>query len=368
MDILCHALESYTARWYADFDAKQPEQRVPYCGANPIADLWSEKALTLLAGAFRSAVRGRLGHRRPASRWRWRRRSPGSASATPACTSRTPTPTRSPGGSATTVPEGYPEGEPIVPHGMAVSLTAPAAFRFTFDAAPERHLRAARLLDPDARGDGPGRPAARAHRADARHRDPQRPGRGRVRRRRRRRPGRRRRPAAAAAGDRARRRPRRRTWPGSSAPRWNTGDVTATPRIWWLSCAAGGSPTSTTRPSTRALYSSRRLALPGRPAGRRPAARTPTSWPRSSTSSRRTGVPVTMRGAGTSIAGNAVGPGIVVDTVKHLNRVALDRPRGAHRGRPARRRARQPAAGGGAARPAVRARTRRPTPAARSAG
>jgi FAD/FMN-containing dehydrogenase/Fe-S oxidoreductase len=34
-----------------------------------------------------------------------------------------------------------------------------------------------------------------------------------------------------------------------------------------------------------------------------------------------TGVPVTMRGAGTSIAGNAVGPGIVVDTVRHLNRV-----------------------------------------------
>ena len=38
-----------------------------------------------------------------------------------------------------------------------------------------------------------------------------------------------------------------------------------------------------------------------------------------------TGAPVTMRGAGTSIAGNAVGPGIVVDTLKHLNRVeAID--------------------------------------------
>ncbi len=37
--------------------------------------------------------------------------------------------------------------------------------------------------------------------------------------------------------------------------------------------------------------------------------------------SRSTGVPITMRGAGTSIAGNAVGPGIVVDTLKHLNRV-----------------------------------------------
>ncbi|HRD63380.1 MAG TPA: FAD-binding oxidoreductase, partial [Nocardioides sp.] len=34
-----------------------------------------------------------------------------------------------------------------------------------------------------------------------------------------------------------------------------------------------------------------------------------------------TQVPITMRGAGTSIAGNAVGPGIVVDTVRHLNHV-----------------------------------------------
>ena len=37
--------------------------------------------------------------------------------------------------------------------------------------------------------------------------------------------------------------------------------------------------------------------------------------------SRETGAPVTMRGAGTSIAGNAVGTGIVVDTLKHLNQV-----------------------------------------------
>ena len=47
-------------------------------------------------------------------------------------------------------PAGYPDDEPMVPHGMAVSLTAPEAFRFTFDAAPERHLRAAALLDPRA--------------------------------------------------------------------------------------------------------------------------------------------------------------------------------------------------------------------------
>ena len=142
MDILCHALESYTARWFAGFEAKRPEQRVPYCGANPIADMWSEKALSLLSGAFRR--RCITGTRElPVRRWRSRPPSRGSASATPAYTSRTPTPTRSPGGSATSGPAGYPDDEPIVPHGMAVSLTAPEAFRFTFTASPERHLHAA---------------------------------------------------------------------------------------------------------------------------------------------------------------------------------------------------------------------------------
>jgi hydroxyacid-oxoacid transhydrogenase len=43
-------------------------------------------------------------------------------------------------------PQGYPDADPLVPHGMAVALTAPEAFRFTFDADPARHLRAAELL------------------------------------------------------------------------------------------------------------------------------------------------------------------------------------------------------------------------------
>lgn len=37
--------------------------------------------------------------------------------------------------------------------------------------------------------------------------------------------------------------------------------------------------------------------------------------------SRSTGVPLTMRGGGTSVAGNAIGPGIVADTSVHLNEV-----------------------------------------------
>src|ERR1035441_8974022 len=55
MDIVCHALESYTARWYNTFERKQPEQRVTYCGSNPVSDLWCEKALALLAASFRTA-------------------------------------------------------------------------------------------------------------------------------------------------------------------------------------------------------------------------------------------------------------------------------------------------------------------------
>ncbi|MGC9668313.1 FAD-binding and (Fe-S)-binding domain-containing protein [Planosporangium sp. 12N6] len=40
---------------------------------------------------------------------------------------------------------------------------------------------------------------------------------------------------------------------------------------------------------------------------------------------RAAGVPVTMRGGGTSIAGNSIGPGVVIDTSRYLNRIlAID--------------------------------------------
>ncbi|GAA3814222.1 hydroxyacid-oxoacid transhydrogenase [Nocardioides panacisoli] len=158
MDILCHALESYTARWYADFDAKRPEQRVPYCGSNPIADMWSERAMGLLAGAFRRAVHGGPDEADVALA-----REEMAMAATFAGLGFGNAGVHIPHANAYPIagqvrdfrPADYPEDEPMVPHGMAVSLTAPEAFRFTFDAAPDRHLRAARLLDPAAEGGGP---------------------------------------------------------------------------------------------------------------------------------------------------------------------------------------------------------------------
>jgi alcohol dehydrogenase class IV len=148
MDILCHALESYTARPFTAGDRKKPEQRVPYCGANPISDMWSERAISLLSGAFRRAVR--KGHDDAGARHDMMLAATfaglgfGNAGVHVPHANAYPIAGRVHGFH----PPGYPVGEPMVPHGMAVSLTAPEAFRWTFETAPERHVRAARLLAP----------------------------------------------------------------------------------------------------------------------------------------------------------------------------------------------------------------------------
>jgi hydroxyacid-oxoacid transhydrogenase len=149
MDILCHALESYTARWYTTNEHKSAEQRVPYCGSNPISDLWSEKALSLLATSFRRAVT----HGDDVQA-----RADMAMAATFAGMGFGNAGVHIPHANAYPIagqvrdfhPRDYPGDEAMVPHGMSVALTAPEAFRFTFDSSPERHLRAAELLAPGA--------------------------------------------------------------------------------------------------------------------------------------------------------------------------------------------------------------------------
>lgn len=148
MDILCHALESYTAKPYTAFEAKEPAARVPYCGANPVADMWAEKAMALLARSLRTAVaRGDDLEARTDMALAATFAGMGFGNAGVHIPHANAYPIA--GGVRDFRPAGYPEGEPLVPHGMAVALTAREALRFTHPSSPERHRRAAELLGGD---------------------------------------------------------------------------------------------------------------------------------------------------------------------------------------------------------------------------
>ncbi len=51
---------------------------------------------------------------------------------------------------------GYPQREPLVPHGISVIVNAPSVFRAIAHTSPERHLQAASELGADVRGAVPG--------------------------------------------------------------------------------------------------------------------------------------------------------------------------------------------------------------------
>ena len=57
LDVVCHAAESYLARPFDRRDAPEtPDDRPPYQGSNPIADIWSSKALEYGGRYLRRAV------------------------------------------------------------------------------------------------------------------------------------------------------------------------------------------------------------------------------------------------------------------------------------------------------------------------
>jgi hydroxyacid-oxoacid transhydrogenase len=146
LDVVCHAAESFLSK---PFDTRErpgsPDDRPPYQGANPVADVWSAKALEFGGRYLRRAVddaedleaRGFM-----------------MLAATMAGVGFGSAGVHIPHSCAYPIasvkheyqPPGYPDDHPFVPHGHSVIVTAPAAFRFTYDAAPERHTHVAALL------------------------------------------------------------------------------------------------------------------------------------------------------------------------------------------------------------------------------
>lgn len=149
LDVLSHALESYTA---IPFDQRpRPERpilRPSYQGANPISDLWALESLRMMAQFLPRAVadseddeaRGQM-----------------LLAASFAGIGFGNAGVHLPHGMSYPVAgmvrqylsPGYDADHPMVPHGNAVIVNAPAVFRFTASANPRRHLHAAEILGAD---------------------------------------------------------------------------------------------------------------------------------------------------------------------------------------------------------------------------
>ncbi|MBI2217579.1 MAG: iron-containing alcohol dehydrogenase [Candidatus Rokubacteria bacterium] len=150
-DILTHAIESYTTRPYDARPKYFPPDRPVYVGANPASDIWCEKAIEYVSKYLRRAVLNGLDlearvHLALAATYA----GLGFGNAGVHVPHAIAYPIA--GQVRDFVPSGYRTQHPLVPHGMSVVLTAPSTFRFTYASAPERHLRAAQLMDVDVNG------------------------------------------------------------------------------------------------------------------------------------------------------------------------------------------------------------------------
>ena len=149
LDILSHAIESFTAMPYTGRPRPdRPAMRPAYQGSNPISDVWSLQALRMVAKYIVRAVAD------PADE---EARSQMLLAASYAGVGFGNAGVHLPHGMSYPVSghvksyraPGYSADHPLVPHGISVILNAPAVFRYTAAANPQRHLQAAAALGAD---------------------------------------------------------------------------------------------------------------------------------------------------------------------------------------------------------------------------
>ncbi len=152
LDVLSHALESYTARPFQERTRpRRPAERPAYQGANPISDIWAIEALKLVSQYLVRAVQDPEDEEA---------RSQMMLAASLAGFGFGNAGVHLPHGMSYPVagmvksflPRGYDARSPLIPHGMSVILNTPAVVRVTARVKPERHLTAAKALGADTRG------------------------------------------------------------------------------------------------------------------------------------------------------------------------------------------------------------------------
>ena len=149
LDVLSHAIESYTALPFTERPLPdRPIMRPAYQGSNPVSDIWALQALRMVAEFLPRAVQDTGDDEARAAMI---------LAASYAGIGFGNAGVHLPHGMSYPVsgmvrafqPNGYAVDHAIVPHGMSVILNAPAVFRFTAPAGAARHLQAAEALGAD---------------------------------------------------------------------------------------------------------------------------------------------------------------------------------------------------------------------------